>query len=91
MRLRTKQGARRLIRRLDQEYSLLHRGERRSLEARWTEYLGLVGQSVRAECAGGLVQEGRLRGLGFDGVTLAPPGADPLVLSPERVLHLTPC
>jgi BirA family biotin operon repressor/biotin-[acetyl-CoA-carboxylase] ligase len=83
----TAEVARRLLRRLDEEYDHLCAGDLGSLEASWRSHLGLVGGQVVAECADG-THTGRLRGLTFDAVELDRPGAAPLVLRPERVRHL---
>jgi BirA family biotin operon repressor/biotin-[acetyl-CoA-carboxylase] ligase len=80
--------ARRLIRRLDAEYSLLCAGDRGSLEARWRERLGLLGRPVVAECPGA-AHQGRLTGLTFDAVELDQ-GGRALRLPPETVRHLRP-
>jgi BirA family biotin operon repressor/biotin-[acetyl-CoA-carboxylase] ligase len=83
----TPEVARRLLHRLDEEYNRLCAGDLQTLEDNWRRHLGLLGQPVAAECADG-THRGRLRGLCFDAVELDRPGAGPLVLRPERVLHL---
>jgi BirA family biotin operon repressor/biotin-[acetyl-CoA-carboxylase] ligase len=84
----TAEVARRLLRRLDEEYDLLCAGDLGTLEACWKWHLGLLGRQVVAECADGM-HSGRLRELTFEGVELERPGEAPLVLRPERVLHLS--
>jgi BirA family biotin operon repressor/biotin-[acetyl-CoA-carboxylase] ligase len=76
-----------LIRRLDEDYDRLCRGDLGTLEASWRAHLGLLGQPVVAECPGA-THRGRLRELTFAGAVLDRPGAAPLVLAPERILHL---
>jgi BirA family biotin operon repressor/biotin-[acetyl-CoA-carboxylase] ligase len=79
--------ARRLLHELDADYDALCRGELATLEARWKWHLGLLGRRVHAECADG-DREGRLREVAFDGILLERDGADPVVLPPERIVHL---
>jgi BirA family transcriptional regulator, biotin operon repressor / biotin---[acetyl-CoA-carboxylase] ligase len=81
--------AKQLLRRLDEGYDRLCRGELATLEAGWKVHLGLLGKQVAAECRDG-IHQGRLRELTFDAVELERPGAPPLVLPPERVQHLEP-
>jgi BirA family biotin operon repressor/biotin-[acetyl-CoA-carboxylase] ligase len=76
-----------LIRRLDEDYDRLCRGDLATLEASWRVYLGLLGEPVVAECPGA-THRGGLRELTFAGVVLERPDAAPLVLTPERILHL---
>jgi BirA family biotin operon repressor/biotin-[acetyl-CoA-carboxylase] ligase len=76
-----------LIRRLDDDYDHLCAGDLATLESRWAGYLGLLGEPVLAECPDA-THAGRLRELTFGGVVLERPGADPLLLAPERILHL---
>jgi BirA family biotin operon repressor/biotin-[acetyl-CoA-carboxylase] ligase len=78
--------ARKLLRRLDEDYDLLRGGDRATLEACWKWHLGLLGRTVRAECPEG-PHEGRLSEVAFDGVVLERPGGA-LTLPPERILHL---
>jgi BirA family biotin operon repressor/biotin-[acetyl-CoA-carboxylase] ligase len=80
--------ARRLIRQLDEDYHVLCTGDLATLEACWKWHVGLLGRSVRAECADGC-HEGRLRDLSFAGVELQQAGGA-LVLAPEKVRHLYP-
>jgi BirA family biotin operon repressor/biotin-[acetyl-CoA-carboxylase] ligase len=79
--------AKQLLRRLDEEYDRLYQGDLPALEASWKLHLGLLGLQVAAECPDG-IHRGWLRELTFDAVELERPGAPPLVLPPERVLHL---
>lgn len=79
--------ARRLLQQLDDQFDRLLQGDLESLERRWTERLGLLGQFVRVECADGL-RRGRLLELGFDGLHLEQDKGDLLCLQPEQVLHL---
>jgi BirA family biotin operon repressor/biotin-[acetyl-CoA-carboxylase] ligase len=85
--LQTPDVARRLIRRLDEEYDQLCDGELATLEARWKWHIGLLGQEVTAECIDES-HRGRLRELTFDAVELDVVGREPRALRPERVLHL---
>jgi len=85
--LDTRAVAKALIRRLDEEYDALCRGDRATLEARWKWHVGLLGRSVVAECQG-TDYRGRLLEMGFDGIELGRVGLPPLVLRPETVLHL---
>lgn len=86
--LETDGVARELIRQLDTEYAQLCDGDTATLEARWKWHLGLLGKPVVAECHDG-VERGRLLDLGFAGVELERPGTVPLVLPPEKILHLS--
>jgi BirA family biotin operon repressor/biotin-[acetyl-CoA-carboxylase] ligase len=86
--LETAAVARELIRALDAEYALLCEGDTATLESRWKWHLGLLGKSVVAECHDD-VERGRLLDLSFDGVELERPGTIPLVLPPEKILHLS--
>jgi BirA family biotin operon repressor/biotin-[acetyl-CoA-carboxylase] ligase len=81
--------ARRLLRQLDADYDVLCHGDLATLETRWKDGLGLVGQHVCAECPNGCV-DGRLLELGFEGIVLERPGAEILVLPPEKIVHLEP-
>ena len=83
----TEEVARLLLAQLDEEYDRLCRGERAPLESGWSEYLGLLGQDVVAECTGKRYA-GRLVEAGFERVVLERPGQAPLVLAPEVILHL---
>jgi BirA family biotin operon repressor/biotin-[acetyl-CoA-carboxylase] ligase len=79
--------ARLLITQLDEEFDRLCRGERGSLQTRWSVSLGLVGDQVVAQCAG-VRHRGRLAALTFDAVTLERSDRGSLVLAPEVILHL---
>jgi BirA family biotin operon repressor/biotin-[acetyl-CoA-carboxylase] ligase len=83
----TAEVARRLLRWLDQEYDALCEGHIATLEACWKWHLGLLGKEVVAECIDGDYR-GRLRELTFGGAILERSGTGPLVLRPERILHL---
>lgn len=87
--LDTHEVARHLLRRLDDDYHRLCRGDSATLEANWRHHLDLLGQLVRAECADG-DRYGRLVGLSLEGVELERPGATRLRLQPEQVKHLDP-
>jgi BirA family biotin operon repressor/biotin-[acetyl-CoA-carboxylase] ligase len=87
--LDSQQVARLLIGRLDEEYDRLCRGDLASLEARWQEQIGLVGESVAAECQDG-THRGRLVELGWDGLLLEGAGGVLRRLAPETVKHLQP-
>jgi BirA family biotin operon repressor/biotin-[acetyl-CoA-carboxylase] ligase len=87
--LETAAVARLLIQELDAGYDLLCQGDLASLEASWKGHVGLLDQAVRVECHEGLLQ-GRLTGLGFDGLTLHQADGDRVKLLPEKVLHLSP-
>ncbi len=52
-------------------------------------HLGLLGKPVVAKCRDG-EHRGRLLDVSFDGIELERPGTIPLVLQPEKVLHLSP-
>ena len=58
-----------------------------TLEAAWRDRLGLLGQSIVADCHDGTTVAGRLEAVGFDAVVVATP-AGPVPLVPERVRHL---
>jgi BirA family biotin operon repressor/biotin-[acetyl-CoA-carboxylase] ligase len=78
--------ARALIEQLDEGYeTLLHHPD--ALAARWAAGVGLVGEEVVAEVAGG-ERRGRLVGMSFAGLTLDRTGRPPLTVAPETVLHL---
>lgn len=79
--------ARRLVARLDAEYTRLTDGDWTTLEASWRERLGLLGRPVLLE---GLQRDycGRLTGLTFAEVELETPGGERLRLSPEAVRHI---
>ena len=81
--------ARLLIRRLDTEYRRLLDGEVGLLEASWRERLGLLDQTVTAECNDGDVS-GRLLELGFAQVVLELPGGMVVRLVPEAIRHVRP-
>jgi BirA family biotin operon repressor/biotin-[acetyl-CoA-carboxylase] ligase len=85
--LDTEEVARLLLARLDEEYDRLCNGERAGPQARWAEYLGLVGKDVVVECTGRRYL-GRLVEAGFDRVVLARPGRASLILAPEVILHV---
>jgi BirA family biotin operon repressor/biotin-[acetyl-CoA-carboxylase] ligase len=85
--LRTADVARRLLHTLDEEYHLLYGGEGGALEACWKWHIGLLGKVVVAECIDG-THRGRLRDMTFDAVQLERSGDGPLLLLPERILHL---
>jgi BirA family biotin operon repressor/biotin-[acetyl-CoA-carboxylase] ligase len=85
--LNTADVARRLLHTLDEEYNLLCGGEWGALEACWKWHVGLLGKEVVVEGVDGTYR-GRLRDMTFDGVHLDRPGAAPLFLRPERILHL---
>ncbi len=76
-----------LIRQLDRDYDGICQGDLGTLETRWKERLGLLGQHVVAECHDAS-HHGRLIELSFRAVELARPGWPPLVLAPERIQHL---
>src|SRR5262249_20699608 len=77
-----------LLRQLDTEYDLLCRSDLATLEACWKWHLGLLGKPVVAGCHDG-EHRGRLLDVGFGGVELERPGLIPLVLPPERIVHLS--
>jgi BirA family biotin operon repressor/biotin-[acetyl-CoA-carboxylase] ligase len=79
--------ARNLICRLDAEYDDLLVAGPRELELSWRDLIGLLGESVTAECVGA-THLGRLLALGFDGVELEQPGRRPVHLTPETIVHL---
>jgi BirA family biotin operon repressor/biotin-[acetyl-CoA-carboxylase] ligase len=87
--LDTDEVARQLLGQLDEEYDRLCQGARTTLEASWLQYLGLVGKDVVAECPIDRYP-GRLVEAGFDRLVLNRPGAAPLLLTPETILHLDP-
>jgi BirA family biotin operon repressor/biotin-[acetyl-CoA-carboxylase] ligase len=81
--------ARLLILSLDAEYRRLAGGDLDSLEAAWREGLGLVGQTVTAECHDGGIN-GRLLEVAFSGVVLEVSGGALRRLPPETIRHLRP-
>jgi BirA family biotin operon repressor/biotin-[acetyl-CoA-carboxylase] ligase len=83
----TAETARRLVRRLDEEYGQLCDGDLGTLEACWAWHLGLLGREVAAECADA-TYHGRLCRVSFAAVELEQLGDGLLVLQPERVQHL---
>jgi BirA family biotin operon repressor/biotin-[acetyl-CoA-carboxylase] ligase len=80
--------ARRLIRRLDAEYTRLVGGDLASLEACWKERLGLLGKQVVVEGAQA-VHDGRLVDLTFDAAVLQLGDGEALRLVPEAIKHVT--
>jgi BirA family biotin operon repressor/biotin-[acetyl-CoA-carboxylase] ligase len=87
--LQTADVARRLLLTLDEEYDLLCGGEWGALESCWKWHVGLLGKEVVAETPIG-TYHGRLHDMTFHGIHLECPGARPLFLRPERILHLRP-
>jgi BirA family biotin operon repressor/biotin-[acetyl-CoA-carboxylase] ligase len=81
--------ARGLLGQLDAEYHRLCAGDVTTLEACWRRHLDLLGTSVLAECHDGN-HRGRLREVGWQGVTLESADGTLLQLSPESVRHLLP-
>jgi BirA family biotin operon repressor/biotin-[acetyl-CoA-carboxylase] ligase len=79
--------ARALLAQLDEEYARLCQGEWSALAEGWRRHLDLIGWDVHAECVNG-VRQGRLLELRFDGIVLARPGEERIVLPPETILHL---
>lgn len=77
-----------LIRQLDRDYDILCRGDLNTLETSWRERLGLLSKHVIAECHDA-THRGRLIELSFRAVELGRPGEPSLVLSPERIRHLS--
>src|SRR5262245_54890682 len=65
----TKHIAEILLLYLDGIFWELCKGEVEGLQDRWTERLGLLGETVAAECVDGMLH-GRVHELSFDGVTL---------------------
>jgi BirA family biotin operon repressor/biotin-[acetyl-CoA-carboxylase] ligase len=82
-----KNVARDLVHVLDAEFSALLDGDLATLEACWTWHLGLLGREVVVECRDGVVH-GRLHDLTFAGLSFVRDGQPPLLLPPERVLHV---
>lgn len=78
--------AKRLLLRLDDEYDRLCAGDP-SLQDRWASRLGLLGEEVVAECAGGR-HRGRLLGATFESLTFDRGDRTPLTLAPEVILHV---
>jgi BirA family biotin operon repressor/biotin-[acetyl-CoA-carboxylase] ligase len=81
--------ARRLVGRLDQDYSGVVNGDLARLETRWQARLGLLGRQVTVETAQS-THQGRLLEVGFDAVTLEVTSGDLLQMPPEAVRHITP-
>lgn len=79
--------AKRLLTRLDEEYSSLLDGDINSLEALWKWRLGLLGRQVKAETHQG-ERRGRLLDVTFDAVVLRE-GDVTLRLAPESIRHLS--
>ena len=77
-----------LLRLMDEEYTLLLKGDLTNLEACWKVYLDLVGREVLVERYDGPVHRGRLVELGFDGIQLEQPGTPALALPPETSAHI---
>jgi len=75
--------ARLLLRLLDEEFGRILADGPGALEATWRELLALVGEEARADCAG-IVHEGRVVDVRFDGVVLA----TGVTLAPERITRL---
>lgn len=86
--LDTTEVARRLLHHLDAEYALLHDGDLGALEACWKWHMGLLGRQVVAECHDGL-HDGRLVEMAFAGIELERQEGGRIVLSPERIRHLS--
>ena len=79
--------ARRLIRRLDDDYARLTEGDLAALEASWQTRLGVLDQWVRIETLAGRHQ-GRLLDVTLEGVAIDIGAEVPLVLVPEAVRHI---
>jgi BirA family biotin operon repressor/biotin-[acetyl-CoA-carboxylase] ligase len=87
-RLATEEVARRLLLALDEEYDRLVQGNLATLEARWKDRLGLLGQRVAVEAIhGDLV--GRLLDVKLAGIELEVAPGDVRRLQPETIRHLT--
>jgi BirA family transcriptional regulator, biotin operon repressor / biotin---[acetyl-CoA-carboxylase] ligase len=76
--------ARELIVELDLEYQRLCQGDIQGLEKRWQRRIGLLGKSVQLETAT-CSQNGQLREMTFDQLTLRLPDNTCLRLAPEAV------
>jgi BirA family biotin operon repressor/biotin-[acetyl-CoA-carboxylase] ligase len=79
--------ARALLAQLDAEMGRIADQGEQPLEAEWGLWLGLTGEVVRAECAGGTFTEGRVTRIGFNGVALETESGL-VTLAPEGILHL---
>jgi len=84
-----RQVARALIQQLDADYDRLRQGDTATLEAAWRERLGLLGQSVVAECIDGS-HRGRLEAIAWSGLELQTADGRTLRLLPETIRHLYP-
>jgi BirA family biotin operon repressor/biotin-[acetyl-CoA-carboxylase] ligase len=76
-----------LIRKLDQQYHLLHEGDFNTLESLWKWRLGLLGKDVVAETAQQSYR-GRLLDVTFADVILEIEKGEILRLPPETIRHL---
>jgi BirA family biotin operon repressor/biotin-[acetyl-CoA-carboxylase] ligase len=81
--------ARKLIRRLDEEYERLHAGDLATLEACWKWRLGLLGKQVEVECLDAVCQ-GRLLEVGWAGLEIETGPGQVHRIVPEAVRHVRP-
>jgi len=79
--------ARQLLTTLDRHYTSMIDGDVATLESSWIRDVGLLGQRVTMELAGG-VEEGRLQAMSFAGVELELASGKVLRVAPEEVRHV---
>jgi BirA family biotin operon repressor/biotin-[acetyl-CoA-carboxylase] ligase len=84
-----RETARELIRQLDADYDRLRQGDGATLESNWRDRLGLLGETVTAECVGAS-HRGRLTAMAWNGLELLTTDGRTLRLLPEAVRHLRP-
>ncbi len=73
---------------LDANYRELVSGNLRHVEAKWVQYMELLGRAVRVECSEGQLLYGYVRELGFAGIELEAFSGGRQRLVPEQVVHL---
>lgn len=81
--------AKNLIYHLDREYGWIVDGNLQSLQDRWREYLGLLGQSVQVHLHSGSATNGTCLRLDFESVTIAQANGQILSFLPEQIRNIS--